>query len=221
MSKLILIVLAFLLIISCKDNKEPWLQEYQNTKCTWAKNEAKFKADSIQNIGKLSVDLISIKKEIDKFSKPIQSEIIQLNHKIKEINIKYLNESHKISEMHEQIYGHISTPEFEKKLQQNDEKNESEVLSLENKIVVLQSKLKDNKTFQELISKQNKVQQQITKISNAAKEKYAVTFDSLQGILDSQKSEFKGIMQNLSESDKRKFIKQRGEIRANPCKELK
>lgn len=82
MKKNILFLILCQFVISCNDNKVTWLQEYKKTKCTWAKKEAEFKADSIQNIEKLSIALISIKNDIDKIKKPIQSEITGLNHNI-------------------------------------------------------------------------------------------------------------------------------------------
>lgn len=220
MNKSITIIFILVLTTSCKDNKETWLQEYQNTKCNWVKNEAKFEVDSIQNIEKLSIDLISIKNEIDKIKKPIQSEITRLNHRINEINIKYLNESRKISETHEQIYGHISTAEFEKKLKQNADYNNRETLTLENKITALQSKLKDNESYQELISKQNKIIEKITKITNVIKEKYNVAFDSLQKELDNQNYEYKYILQKLDKTERQKFSKAKDSIKQNPCKQV-
>lgn len=218
MNKFFPIIIIFVLTTSCKDNREPWLKEYQNTKCSWAKKEAEFKADSIQSIGRISVDLISIEKEIEEISKPVQSEIALLNHNINKINIKYLNESRKISETHEQIYGHFSTPEFEKKLKQNDEKNSREVLTLENKIAVLQSELNRNKTYQELILKQNKIKEQITKTAAIVKEKYTVTFDSLKHKLDNQNSAFRMILQDLNDTERQSFKSQREKIRVTPCK---
>lgn len=220
MNKSITIIFILVLTTSCKDNKETWLQEYQNTKCNWVKNEAKFEVDSTQNIEKLSIDLISIKNEIDKIKKPIQSEITRLNHRINEINIKYLNESRKISETHEQIYGHISTAEFEKKLKQNADYNNRETLTLENKITALQSKLKDNESYQELISKQNKIIEKITKITNVIKEKYNVAFDSLQKELDNQNYEYKYILQKLDKTERQKFSKAKDSIKQNPCKQV-
>lgn len=220
MNKSITIIFILVLTTSCKDNKETWLQEHQNTKCNWVKNEAKFEVDSIQNIEKLSIDLISIKNEIDKIKKPIQSEITRLNHRINEINIKYLNESRKISETHEQIYGHISTAEFEKKLKQNADYNNRETLTLENKITALQSKLKDNESYQELISKQNKIIEKITKITNVIKEKYNVAFDSLQKELDNQNYEYKYILQKLDKTERQKFSKAKDSIKQNPCKQV-
>lgn len=220
MNKSITIIFILVLTTSCKDNKETWLQEYQNTKCNWVKNEAKFEVDSIQNIEKLSIDLISIKNEIDKIKNPIQSEITRLNHRINEINIKYLNESRKISETHEQIYGHISTAEFEKKLKQNADYNNRETLTLENKITALQSKLNDNESYQELISKQNKIIEKITKITNVIKEKYNVAFDSLQKELDNQNYEYKYILQKLDKTERQKFSKAKDSIKQNPCKQV-
>jgi hypothetical protein len=218
MKKTILISLTFLSLLSCKDNREPWLLEYQSTECTLFKLEEKISIDSLKTSQKFSVELSAIKNEIAKIEKPIESEIIQLNHKIGEINIKYLNESRKISEKHEQVYGHISTPEFEKKLQQNDENNNREVLTIEDKITILQSKLNGNKTYKVLILKQNKIKTKIIEATNAVREKYATTFDSLKHKLDNQNSDFRMILQDLDNPEKLSFKIQREKIRANPCK---
>lgn len=218
MYKSILISLAFLLATSCIDNRATWLQEYQNTKCIWAKVEEKLELERIQSTRKLNIELIVLNREVDEIAKPIQSKIALLNHKINGINIKYLNESRKICEAHEQIHGHISTPEFEKKLKQNDENNNREVLILESKITVLQSKLNDNKAYLDFVLKQNKTEEQIVKITTILKEKYTVTFDSLQKELDNQNYNYKYILQKLSNTEKESFKSQREKIKTHPCK---
>lgn len=217
MNKWIIIILV-VLTASCKDNREVWLKEYQNTKCTWAKKEAEFKEDSILSIKKLSIDLISINKEINKFNKPIQSEIELLNHKIGQIIIKYLKVSHRISDEQERINGHNSDPEYESRMTQNDKKNNREVLALENKITVLQSELKENKTYQNLILKQKQIKEQIAKTTATIKEKYAITIDSLKKILVSQNRHFRMILQNSNSTKKENFKSQREKTNLNPCK---
>lgn len=115
-----ILLFVFLLVCSCTENRNNWLQKYQNTKCTWFQVNEKFRIDSIQSVSKLSVEYNAVKNEVDKISIPIQTEIALLNDKISDVNIKYLSKSRKISEAHKQIYGHISTLNFEKKLKQND-----------------------------------------------------------------------------------------------------
>ena len=133
MRKSIWILVTVLLTTSCIDNRKSWLQEYKKTKCTWAKTDEKVRLESIQNTRQLNLELITINQKINQIIKPIESEIALLNHRINEINIKYLNKSRNISDVHEQNYGHISTPEFEKKMEQNDINNNREILPLKNK----------------------------------------------------------------------------------------
>ena len=75
MKKPILISFIFVLVTSCIDNREIWLQEYKSTKCSWDKVQADFKKDSITNSAKYSVQLEKIQTEIQKIEVPIHSEI--------------------------------------------------------------------------------------------------------------------------------------------------
>lgn len=69
-----------------------------------------------------------------------------------------------------------------------------------------------------MVLKQNKIKEQITKTINIIKEKYTVTFDSLQKELDNQNYDYKYILQKLRDTEKQIFKSQREKIRANPCK---
>lgn len=218
MNKSIWILVTLLLAVSCIDNRKSWLQEYKKEKCTWVRTEEKVKLESIQSSRQLNKELITINQKISQIIKPIQSEIALLNHRINETNIKYLNKSRKISEAHEHIYGHISTPEFEKELEQNDNNNKREIIPLKNKIVVLQSKLNQNETYLYLIAEQNRIKAKIAVITTVVKEKYQVIFDSLQKELDSQNYDYNYILQKLNKIEKIEFSKAKEHIRQNPCK---
>ncbi len=218
MNKFIWILVSLLLATSCIDNRKSWLQEYKKTKCTWVRTEEKLRQESIQSSIQLNLKLTTINSKINQIIKPIQSEIALLNHKINEINIKYLNKSRKISEVHEQIYGHISTPEFEKKLEQNDNNNNREIIPLTNKIVILQSKLNLNERYLYLITEQNKIKAKIIVITTAVKDKYQVTFDSLQKELDSQNYDYNYILQKLDKIERQKFSNEKEIIKQKPCK---
>jgi hypothetical protein len=217
MKKPILISFIFVLVTSCIDNREIWLQEYKSTKCSWDKVQADFKKDSITNSAKYSVQLEKIQTEIQKIEVPIHSEIELLNNKIGQINIKYLNESRKIYEEQERVSGHNANPEYERRLDENDKNNNREVLALENKKTLLQLKLNENKTLQELLVKQKQIQQQITAATTILKDKYSVTFDSLKTKLQNQNSDFRMILGDLNTKDKESFKSQKDKINQNPC----
>jgi hypothetical protein len=212
------IMLVLVLTTSYADNRKIWIQEYQITKCTWAETEADFKKDSIANSAKYIIKLTEIKTEIKEIEKPIHSEIQLLNHKIGQINIKYLNKSRKISDEQERTNGHNSTPEYENRMEENDKNNNREVLALENEKAVLQLKLNENKTLQELFLKQKKMLQQIASETSVLQEKYKTTFDSLKNKLDNQNNNFKMMLEDLDNSEKERFKSQREIINSNPCK---
>lgn len=218
MYKTVLIGFVILLISSCKDNEKIWLQEYKNTKCNWAKTEADFKKDSVINSAKYSVKLTKIQTEIKKIKGPINDEIELLNHKIGQINIKYLNESHKISEEQERVSGHNPNPKYERRLDENDNNNTREVMALENKKVLLQLQLNKNQLLQKLFSEEKEIQEQIASKTTALKEKYKTTFDSLKNKLDNQNSDFRMIIEDLDRPKKEIFKSQKEKINADPCK---
>jgi hypothetical protein len=217
MHKTVLIGFIIFLISSCQDHREIWLQDYKSTKCSWDKTQVNLKKDSIINSAKHIVKLAQIQTEIQKIVKPINSEIELLNHKIGQINIKYLNESRYISEEQERV-SHNSNPEYEKRLDENERNNNREVLSLENKKTLLQLKLNDNKILQELFVKQNQIQQQIASTTRILKRKYKADFDSLKSKLDNQNSNFRMILEDLDPTEKESFKSQRDKINLNPCK---
>ena len=217
MRKSIWILVTLLLATSCIDNRKSWLQEYKKTKCTWAKTDEKVRLESIQNTRQLNLELITINQKINQIIKPIESEIAFLNHRINEINIKYLNDSRKISDVHEQNYGHISTPEFEKKLEQNDNNNNREILPLKNKIVIAQSKLNQNETYLSLIAEQNKIKAKIDEITAIVKGKYQASFDSLKKELDDQNYDYNSIFQQLDKIERQKFSKEKASIEHKTC----
>lgn len=218
MRKSIWILVTLLLATSCIDNRKSWLQEYKKTKCILAKTDEKVILETIQNTRQLNLELITINQKINQIIKPIKSEIAFLNHRINEINIKYLNKSRNISDVHEQNYGHISTLEFEKKLEQNDNNNNREILPLRNKIVIVQSKLNQNEAYLSLISEQNKIKAKIDEITAIVKGKYQASFDSLKKELDNQNYDYNSIFQQLDKIERQKFSKEKASIEQKPCK---
>lgn len=217
MYRILLLLYVCFLATSCSDNRIVWLKEYQVTKCFYEKTQANFKQDSISSLAKQIAKLAEIQTEIQKIELPIHSEIAALNHKIGQINIQYLEKSQAISEEQERISGHNPNAVFENKIDENDKNNNREVRIFENKIKELQSKLDDNKTLQELLAKQNQIQEQIQLKSSLLKEKYRITFDSLENKLDNHNSDFRMILEDLKDTEKEKFKNLRKKATLNPC----
>ncbi|MFH6935979.1 hypothetical protein [Flavobacterium sp. FlaQc-30] len=216
--KTLSIALLLALTASCRNISDTWLKEYQKTKCEWDKKEKEFKLDSIERTAGVNAELISVKNEIARLTIPIQYQIKELDSQISKTNIKYLKKNREISDRQEAAYGHISTPEFEMKLKENDDNNIGEVQILENKKKILQSKLNDNKTYQKLIFRQNQIKDKTLKITQKIQENYNIIFDGLKQKLDNQNSDYRMILLDLNNIEKQNFKNQRDQINKNPCK---
>ena len=139
----------------------------------------------------------------------IENKIAILDSRIGKSTIKYLDESRKVSEAHEMIYGHNSTPEFEKKQDQITKKSDIEIAVLKNEITILKSKLNKDETYNKLVAKKNKINTQVAKIAAILKEKHKTIFDSLQKELDNQNYDYNYILQKLNKTEKIELVKQK------------
>jgi len=217
MYKTTLLILITFLLIACKSKQEAWLQDYQETKCNWLKLEATEGKDTLNNIEKFNTQLTAINDEIEVINKPIQSSISLLNTEKEKTIQKYHDEYRRITDAHNDIYGHVSTPAYERKVDQNTKAGDAAVKIIDDKISALQATMEGNKSYQTANEKQIKLMETITAQNKIIKEKYKKQFDELQYILDEQNSDFKFILSELSDSEKQIFIRKRNDIRKNPC----
>jgi hypothetical protein len=63
------------ILLSCIDKKEKWLNEYQQTKCEWKNLERQLEIDSIQIANKLSTELSAIQRDLTKLSAPFEERM--------------------------------------------------------------------------------------------------------------------------------------------------
>jgi hypothetical protein len=218
MPKTTSIFLIFFVFAGCKYKENSWLNNYKEIKCKYAKIEELRSNDSINKINKLGKELSEIKIEISKINRPIAGEIAKLENSRSEIVIKYLNESNKISQIQTEKYGHNSTPEFERKLAENEREGNSKTKVFENKIDILNQKLAKNNKYRELKTKESIIKSEITEAYISIKEKYSKQFENLQYDLNYLNSQFQEISSDLDEKDKQILIRKKDNIKANPCK---
>jgi hypothetical protein len=217
MYKTIIIVVISCLLVACKSKQENWLQDYQRTKCNWLKLEATEDKDTLNNIEKFNTQLTAINDEIGAISKPIQNSILLLYTEKEQTIQKYHEEYRKITDAHSDIYGHVSTPEYEKKVEQNSKMSDAAVKIIDDKITALQATMERNENYQTANAKRIKLLETITAQNKIIKEKYKLQFDELQYILDEQNSNFKYILSELNDTEKQIFTRKRNDIRKNPC----
>lgn len=217
MQKKTSIFLIFFVFASCEYKENSWLKNYKEIKCNYTKVEELRSNDSLIKTSKLGKELAEIKIKISKIDKPIDDEIAKLENSRSEIVIRYLNSSNKITEMQTDKYGHHSTPEFEDKLAKNERKSNSEIKVFENKIKILNQKLSQNDTYQELKIEESKIKEEINEAYISVKEKYSKQFESLQYDLNYLNSQFKEISSNLNAQEINTLTIIRDSIKQNPC----
>lgn len=217
MAKTASIFLIFFVFASCKYKENSWLNNYKEIKCKYAKIEGLRSNDSLNKISKLGKELSEIKIKISKISKPISDEIANLENSRSKIVVKYLNASNKISEIQTAKFGHNSTPEFEKKLADNEKEGNSKTKFFENKIGFLNQKLFKNNKYQELKTKESNIKSEISEEYISVKEKYSKQLENLQYDLNYLNTQFKEIALNLNQQDLKTLTKNRDSIKQNPC----
>lgn len=217
MPKTTSIFLIFFVFVSCKYKENSWLNNYKEIKCKYAKIEELRSNDSLNKIRKLGKELSKIKIEISKINKPIADEIAKLENSRSKIVIKYLNASNKIVEIQTDKFGHNSTPEFEKKLADNEKTGNSKTKFYENKIDILNQKLAENNKYIVLKTKESKIKSEIGEAYISIKEKYIKQLENLQYDLNYLNSHFKEIASNLNAQDLKTLTKNRDSIKQNPC----
>lgn len=208
-----------ILLSSCNRNQS-WLKEYRAAKCSWQNAESALSKDTLQSNEKLHLRLAEIKTEIEKVQTPFQNRISAIERNIKQTRQRYFDEYNRMTDAHNQIYGHKSTPEYDRKVATNEAKKNTEVATLQAKIYVIKQELEENRLYKEWSEKLKSALTEIESNNATSKQKFKPTFDSLQIIIDKSNQEFRDIIAGLKESERQSLIDKRDSIRANPCLNL-
>jgi len=211
------IFLILFVFASCKYKENSWLNNYKEIKCKYSKIEELRRNDSLNKVNKLGKKLSEIETEISKIDKPIIEQITKLENLKSETVIEYLNKSNQITDQQTDKFGHNSTPEFEKKISQNEKEANSKTKVFENKIKFLYQKLAKNNKYQELKAKESKIKSEIDEEYISIKEKYSKQLESLQYDLNYLNAQFKELTANLNTQELKTLSKNRDSIKQNPC----
>lgn len=209
--------LIFFVFASCKYKENTWLNNYKEIKCKYAKIEELRSNDSLNKINKLGKELSNIKTEISKIDKSIIEQVTNLENSRSEIVVEYLSKSNQITDQQTDKFGHNSTPEFEKKLADNEKEANSKIKVFENRIEFLNQKLAENNKYQKLKAKESKIKSEIAEKYISIKEKYSKQLENLQYDLNYLNNQFEELASNLNAQDLKTLTKNRDSIKQNPC----
>lgn len=212
-----LIVALTVVLNSCGNKTENWLNDYAKTKCAYQQEEQMMQDDSVSQITPFVLEKENLLQELNLLSVPFQNRIELMNQEIAEALIKFGEEYRKKTDKHSAQYGHISTPEYEKAIENLQIKRDTKISLLKEDIKQINEELSSDS---EILNKSQQVEllgSKIDSLWHSISSNHQPTIDSLQQVLNKLNGNYKNIMNELSQEEKKSFEMSRDSIRSNPC----
>lgn len=216
--KLIGIYILLFALVSCADKKEEWLRCYAQTKCIYQTEEAKIKADSIEQIPSLISEKEKLQEQLSSVTAPFEKRISELNEGIKGAQSEYMK-AYRIAEGKQSAkFGHRNTPAYEKEINELENIKRTKISSLQHKIAEVKSEMENNNEYRSITEKIKAQDNKIKTTQEAIITSHKAVIDSLQELLNVENSNFKRMISELEPSEQKVLESKRDSIRVNPCK---
>ncbi len=212
-----LVVALSVMLNSCGNKTENWLNDYAKTKCAYHQEEQMMQDDSISQIAPLVLEKENLLQELNLLSAPFQNRIELLNQEIAEALIKFGEEYRKKTDKHSAQYGHISTPEYEKAIENFTIKRDTKISLLKENINQINEELSNDSEIKNKSQEIELLESKIDSSWNSIIDKHRPIIDSLQQELNTLNRNYKNILNELSQEEKKSFEMRRDSIRSNPC----
>jgi hypothetical protein len=217
-SKYILYVVSLIVYFSsCQDQKQQWLNKYAEIKCAYVTDTTNRENDKSLITKAYGIEKEAAQKNLSKVNAVYKAEIKLLEEKIIKENSEYHKKYRTESDKQSDLYGHFSTPAYEKKMY-------ALKVSLAKSIEAYKDQIEQIKMQRDADSKYKQCLVEIQKIANVILEKekiidtrYKTSIDSLQKLLNEQNSKFNDIAANLSGIELQDFTLKRDNLKENPC----
>jgi hypothetical protein len=207
-----LIVALSAVMTSCENKTENWLNDYAKTKCAYQQEQQMIQDDSVKLITPLTLKKENLLQELTLLSAPFHDRIELNNQKIEEELGVFGDEYRKKTDKHSAKYGHVSTPEYEKAIENLQIKRDTKISLLKENIKIINNELNNDSEIQN-----KSLQIELLKSSV----KHQPIIDSLQQELNILNINFKNILNELTQEEKENFEMSRDSIRNNPCNHVR
>jgi hypothetical protein len=210
--------LAWLIgLASCVNKEDQWLNQYKKTKCAYKTEYDKLKSDSLIHIEVLLPKKVNLQKELSEFKVMYESKIKRLETTIEKTEAEYLKLSKIARDKQNEKYGHISTPDYEKKLEQIETIRALKINQLREKIVDVKREMESEDVYISITNELKKQEDRIKSLSDSIVKAHEPTLDSLQNALNIENEYYKRLYNGIPESERAIFKQKRDNIRMNPC----
>lgn len=214
---LLILISLFLFIIGCVDRKEQWIEHYAQAKCAWQKEENALTSDSLKLIAPLAMEMKELLREKEEIANLYENKIDVLKNQIKDEEKQYKKEYRKLTDTHNEKYGHVSTSEYEKSLMRIQQNRDNRIALIQKKIKEISDELLTYDKYQNLLQRIALIESKIKEQDSVIQNSHKPVFDSLQNELDNLNSNYKRIMSDLTNEEKMVLESTRDSIRKNPC----
>ena len=216
-----LVVALSVMLNSCGNKTENWLNDYAKTKCAYQQEEQMIQDDSVSQIAPLVLEKENLLQELNLLSVPFQNRIELMNQEIAEALIKFGEEYRKKTDKHSAQYGHISTPEYERTIENLQIKRDTKISLLKENIKKINEELNNDSEIQNKSQQVELLESKIDSSWNSIIGKHQPIIDSLQQELNTLNRNYKNILNELSQGEKKSFEMSRDSIRNNPCNHVR
>ena len=212
-----LIVALSAVMTSCGNKTENWLNDYAKTKCAYQQEQQMIQDDSVKLITPLTLKKENLLQELTLLSAPFHDRIELNNQKIEEELGVFGDEYRKKTDKHSAKYGHVSTPEYEKAIENLQIKRDTKISLLKENINQINEELSNDSEIKNKSQEIELLESKIDSSWNSIIDKHRPIIDSLQQELNTLNRNYKNILNELSQEEKKSFEMSRDSIRSNPC----
>lgn len=218
MSKYILYVVFIITYFSsCKDEKQQWLNKYAEIKCAYITDTVSRANDKKAVAKAFIIEKEAAEKSLLKANSGYRTEIKLLEEKIKTENSEYLKKYRAESDRQSDMYGHFSTPAYEKKIYSLKVNSAKNVDAFNQQIEQIKLRRDADNDYKRCLGDLQKITKAVSEKDRLIDSQYENSIDSLQKLLNQQNAKFTEIAANLTGSELKDFTLRRDNLKENPC----
>lgn len=207
------VVVLSVILMGCQNKKENWLRDYAQTKFAYQQVQQTMNDDSVKQIASTVLEKEKCLHELALLSEQFNKAIEFLNQEIKQEQDKFVQAYRKTTDRHNEKYGHVSTPGYEKAIENLQKSRDSKILSLQENIRKLNAELSSNPEVQKKSLQIQILTKKIDAKKNTIRTHFKSKLDSLQEKLNSLNRNFQNMLNQLPPEDKSSFKRSRDSIR--------
>jgi septal ring factor EnvC (AmiA/AmiB activator) len=215
----ILVLLVSIICFSCKysENEQSLMSRYAEVKCQWVMLSTR--RDSMVNLQlkPLEEDLRRLKNEKFGLSAYYDDRVTELSDLEYLAGNKNTEEYNRISRKHEEKYGHLITPDYQKAIDRLEREKAMQFSKYDSLIRKVNAEKENDLRLQELNSQIKSTNERVKNTSAKIRVDYGGRIDELEKSLRELKTDLKSSLDKMDGKQRDNYSQQLIKIEAQPC----